>query len=87
MDFSFNALKSSVVVKFLMELMGRNPERGRLYFRGERVKWVSVGRMEDLLELKAEYPDATMVVGNTTIGEANQSLVSSCEYHQLMKPD
>ncbi|XP_031414418.1 aldehyde oxidase 5 [Clupea harengus] len=49
-------------------LMRKNQESSRLYFKGERVKWISVEDLEDLLELKAEYPDARLVVGNTTVG-------------------
>ncbi|XP_048090843.1 aldehyde oxidase 5 isoform X1 [Alosa alosa] len=49
-------------------LMGKSHESHRLYFKGERVKWISVEELDDLLELKAEHPDARLIVGNTTVG-------------------
>lgn len=63
--------------------MRKNQESSRLYFKGERVKWISVEDLEDLLELKAEYPDARLVVGNTTVGKAKRCTVSICSHQSL----
>uniref|UniRef100_A0A803TTV6 FAD-binding PCMH-type domain-containing protein n=1 Tax=Anolis carolinensis TaxID=28377 RepID=A0A803TTV6_ANOCA len=44
--------------------------KGRtLVFHGERTTWISPVSLEELLDLKATYPDAPLVVGNTSIGE------------------
>ncbi|TRY88303.1 hypothetical protein DNTS_016695 [Danionella cerebrum] len=37
-------------------------------FVGERVLWVQPCSLKDLLELKAKYPNAKLVVGNTEVG-------------------
>ncbi|KAI7791213.1 aldehyde oxidase 5 isoform X2 [Triplophysa rosa] len=37
-------------------------------FQGERVKWISPVDLKDLIELKADYPNAPLLVGNTTLG-------------------
>uniref|UniRef100_A0A803TI51 FAD-binding PCMH-type domain-containing protein n=1 Tax=Anolis carolinensis TaxID=28377 RepID=A0A803TI51_ANOCA len=43
--------------------------KGRtLVFHGERTTWISPVSLEELLDLKATYPDAPLVVGNTSIG-------------------
>uniref|UniRef100_A0A673ZHS6 Xanthine dehydrogenase n=1 Tax=Salmo trutta TaxID=8032 RepID=A0A673ZHS6_SALTR len=40
----------------------------QLRFRGERVLWLQPASLDQLLELKTQYPNAKMVVGNTEVG-------------------
>ncbi|XP_006901194.1 PREDICTED: xanthine dehydrogenase/oxidase [Elephantulus edwardii] len=40
----------------------------QLCFEGERVKWIQASTLKELLDLKAQHPDAKLVVGNTEIG-------------------
>ncbi|KAM9601481.1 xanthine dehydrogenase/oxidase [Trichechus inunguis] len=40
----------------------------QLRFEGERVTWIQASTLKELLDLKAQYPDAKLVVGNTEIG-------------------
>ncbi|KAK6489636.1 xanthine dehydrogenase/oxidase isoform X1 [Huso huso] len=40
----------------------------QLQFKGERMMWIQPCSLSGLLSLKAEYPDAKLVVGNTEIG-------------------
>lgn len=40
----------------------------QLCFQGEKVRWISPADLKDLIKLKAEYPNAPLLVGNTTIG-------------------
>ncbi|KAJ8393801.1 hypothetical protein AAFF_G00057160 [Aldrovandia affinis] len=49
-------------------LMAQKQDGGRLCFQSDRVTWISPRDLSDLLELKAAHPDATLVVGNTTVG-------------------
>ncbi|XP_046887432.1 xanthine dehydrogenase/oxidase [Hypomesus transpacificus] len=56
---------------FPPELMslGKLQVSGRqLRFRGERVLWVQPASLQGLLDLKAQYPNAKLVVGNTEVG-------------------
>ncbi|XP_062816527.1 aldehyde oxidase 4 isoform X1 [Anolis carolinensis] len=55
---------------FPPELMRMAEEnKGRtLVFHGERTTWISPVSLEELLDLKATYPDAPLVVGNTSVG-------------------
>uniref|UniRef100_A0A5F8H074 xanthine dehydrogenase n=1 Tax=Monodelphis domestica TaxID=13616 RepID=A0A5F8H074_MONDO len=53
---------------FPPELMVNEPQK-QLCFQGERVKWIQTATLKELLELKAEHPDAKLVVGNTEIGK------------------
>ncbi|XP_035879007.1 aldehyde oxidase 2 [Phyllostomus discolor] len=53
--------------------MAENPEKRTLTFHGERVTWISPGTLKDLLELKAKYPEAPLVLGNTSLGPAMRS--------------
>ncbi|XP_036420186.1 aldehyde oxidase 5 [Colossoma macropomum] len=49
-------------------LMGKKQDGGQLCFQGDRVKWISPALLKDLAHLKAQYPDAPLLVGNTTLG-------------------
>uniref|UniRef100_A0A671SPA3 Aldehyde oxidase 6 n=1 Tax=Sinocyclocheilus anshuiensis TaxID=1608454 RepID=A0A671SPA3_9TELE len=37
-------------------------------FCGERMTWINPGSLDELLQLKADYPQAPLVLGNTNIG-------------------
>ncbi|KAH1185126.1 hypothetical protein KIL84_013067 [Mauremys mutica] len=55
---------------FPPELMRMAQEQRKitLVFRGERTTWISPTNLRELLELKAMYPKAPLVVGNTCVG-------------------
>nr|WGH49440.1 xanthine dehydrogenase [Tupaia chinensis] len=54
---------------FPPELMRlKDTPRKQLRFEGERVTWIQASSLKELLDLKAEHPDAKLVVGNTEIG-------------------
>uniref|UniRef100_A0A8C7ANJ9 FAD-binding PCMH-type domain-containing protein n=1 Tax=Neovison vison TaxID=452646 RepID=A0A8C7ANJ9_NEOVI len=53
--------------------MAEKPEKQTLTFRGERVTWISPGTLKDLLELKAQHPEAPLISGNTSLGPAMKS--------------
>ncbi|XP_023475059.2 xanthine dehydrogenase/oxidase isoform X1 [Equus caballus] len=40
----------------------------QLRFEGERVTWIQASTLKELLDLKAQHPEATLVVGNMEIG-------------------
>ncbi|KAF6321937.1 hypothetical protein mRhiFer1_018423 [Rhinolophus ferrumequinum] len=40
----------------------------QLHFEGERVTWIQATTLKELLDLKAQHPEAKLVVGNTEIG-------------------
>ncbi|XP_014636522.1 PREDICTED: xanthine dehydrogenase/oxidase [Ceratotherium simum simum] len=40
----------------------------QLRFEGERVTWIQASTLTELLDLKAQHPEAKLVVGNTQIG-------------------
>ncbi|XP_068101230.1 aldehyde oxidase-like [Hyperolius riggenbachi] len=49
-------------------IMMDNEARRSQTFHGERIKWFSPTSLQELLQLKAKYPKAPLVVGNTAIG-------------------
>uniref|UniRef100_A0A9J7X092 Aldehyde oxidase 5 n=1 Tax=Cyprinus carpio carpio TaxID=630221 RepID=A0A9J7X092_CYPCA len=57
----------------------------RLCFQGEKVRWISPADLKDLIKLKAEYSNAPLLVGNTTIGwfqeEVHPSIHPSTNIH------
>ncbi|XP_015264160.1 PREDICTED: aldehyde oxidase [Gekko japonicus] len=55
---------------FPPELMriAEESKRRTLVFNGERTTWISPVALQELLGLKAKYPMAPLVVGNTSIG-------------------
>ncbi|NXF31839.1 AOXB oxidase, partial [Nyctibius bracteatus] len=48
--------------------MAQEQQRTTLIFRGKRTTWISPTSLKELLELKAKYPKAPLVVGNTSVG-------------------
>ncbi|NXY85208.1 AOXB oxidase, partial [Alcedo cyanopectus] len=55
---------------FPPELMriAQEQQRTTLIFNGKRTSWISSPSLMELLELKAKYPNAPLVVGNTSVG-------------------
>ncbi|XP_028281021.1 aldehyde oxidase 6 [Parambassis ranga] len=49
-------------------LMAETANPQKLTFHGERMTWVSPASLEELIQLKAEHPQAPLVMGNTNIG-------------------
>ncbi|XP_010615897.1 aldehyde oxidase 4 [Fukomys damarensis] len=48
--------------------MAEDPSRRRLTFLGERTTWLAPATLPDLLQLRASFPHAPLVMGNTTVG-------------------
>ncbi|XP_067841272.1 xanthine dehydrogenase/oxidase-like [Heptranchias perlo] len=46
----------------------RDSPQKMLLFKGERVTWIQPTTLDELLNLKAKYPEARLVVGNTEVG-------------------
>uniref|UniRef100_A0A673LJS9 Xanthine dehydrogenase/oxidase-like n=1 Tax=Sinocyclocheilus rhinocerous TaxID=307959 RepID=A0A673LJS9_9TELE len=65
----FMPLDPTQEIIFPPELMvlSKQPQR-ELRFVGERVLWIQPYSLKELLELKATYPNAKLVVGNTEVG-------------------
>ncbi|XP_073407554.1 aldehyde oxidase-like isoform X2 [Dendrobates tinctorius] len=51
-----------------LALMIQNKSPQSLVFQGEKVKWITVFNLEELLDLKVMYPEAPLMVGNTSLG-------------------
>ncbi|KAJ7988705.1 hypothetical protein DPEC_G00312000 [Dallia pectoralis] len=66
----FQPLDPTQEIIFPPELMslGKTQSPTQLRFRGERVLWLQPASLDELLELKALYPNAKLVVGNTEVG-------------------
>nr|XP_023478097.1 LOW QUALITY PROTEIN: aldehyde oxidase 4-like [Equus caballus] len=48
--------------------MAEDPNKRRLAFQGERTTWLTPVTLDDLLDLKTQFPKAPLVMGNTTVG-------------------
>ncbi|XP_039243434.1 aldehyde oxidase 3-like [Pipra filicauda] len=51
--------------------MAQEQQRTTLIFHGKRTTWISPPSLKKLLKLKAKYPKAPLVVGNTSVGILN----------------
>ncbi|XP_036784021.2 aldehyde oxidase isoform X1 [Manis pentadactyla] len=51
----------------LMIMAEKQPQRTRI-FGGERMTWISPVTLKELTEAKAKYPQAPVVMGNTSVG-------------------
>nr|DBA27333.1 TPA: hypothetical protein GDO54_011493 [Pyxicephalus adspersus] len=49
-------------------LLYKNSPRKQLCFKGEGIMWLQPSSLDELLNLKARYPQAKLVVGNTEVG-------------------
>uniref|UniRef100_A0A673L1Q2 Aldehyde oxidase 3-like n=1 Tax=Sinocyclocheilus rhinocerous TaxID=307959 RepID=A0A673L1Q2_9TELE len=56
----------------------------QLCFHGEKVRWISPADLKDLIKLKAEYSNAPLLVGNTTIGWFQEEVHPSI--HPFIQP-
>ena len=45
-------------------------DKESLVFCGERVVWHRPTSLAELLNLKSQYPEAKLVIGNTEVGES-----------------
>lgn len=45
----------------------KQPQRTRI-FGGDRMTWISPVTLKELLEAKVKYPQAPVVMGNTSVG-------------------
>ncbi|KAM6129523.1 LOW QUALITY PROTEIN: aldehyde oxidase 2-like [Pterocles gutturalis] len=48
--------------------MAQEQQKSTLIFHGKRTTWISPSSLNELLELKAKYPKAPLIVGNTSVG-------------------
>ncbi|NWX40767.1 AOXB oxidase, partial [Steatornis caripensis] len=61
--------------------MAQEQQRTTLIFHGKRTTWISPTSLKELVELKATYPKAPLVVGNTSVGlKKNHQVV----YHPII---
>uniref|UniRef100_A0A2K5NNN6 FAD-binding PCMH-type domain-containing protein n=1 Tax=Cercocebus atys TaxID=9531 RepID=A0A2K5NNN6_CERAT len=60
--------------------MAEDPNKRRLTFQGERTTWITPATLNDLLELKANFPKAPLVMGNTELGP---SIKFKNEFHPV----
>uniref|UniRef100_A0A8C5QJ37 aldehyde oxidase n=1 Tax=Leptobrachium leishanense TaxID=445787 RepID=A0A8C5QJ37_9ANUR len=49
-------------------ILMENENKVKLTFHGDRMTWISPATLPELLQLKAQYPKAPLVVGNTAVG-------------------
>uniref|UniRef100_A0A4W4EGL9 xanthine dehydrogenase n=1 Tax=Electrophorus electricus TaxID=8005 RepID=A0A4W4EGL9_ELEEL len=49
--------------------MAESPEQTTQKFHGERMTWISPITLDELVQLKTQYPQAPVVMGNTNVGE------------------
>ncbi|XP_032210256.1 aldehyde oxidase 4-like isoform X4 [Mustela erminea] len=60
--------------------MAEDPNKRRLTFQGERTTWIAPVILNDLLELKASFPEAPLIMGNTAVGP---SIKFKGEFHPV----
>uniref|UniRef100_A0A8C8BP15 Aldehyde oxidase 1 n=1 Tax=Otus sunia TaxID=257818 RepID=A0A8C8BP15_9STRI len=64
----FQPLDPTQELIFPPELMVTFATLRTLFFHGERMTWISPVSLDELLDLKATYPKAPLLVGNTSVG-------------------
>ncbi|XP_019491152.1 PREDICTED: aldehyde oxidase 4-like [Hipposideros armiger] len=50
--------------------MAEDPDKRRLTFQGKKTTWITPVTLSDLLGLKADFPEAPIVMGNTSVVQA-----------------
>lgn len=56
---------------FPPQLMAEASKPQTLTFSGERMSWVSLASLDELVQLKTRNPKAPLVMGNTNIGKTD----------------
>lgn len=69
-DFSLS-MKLNLVLS--LQTHNNKPQK-QLCFKGERVMWFQPATLKELVALKAQYPTAKLVVGNTEVGKQESSV-------------
>ncbi|XP_070590412.1 xanthine dehydrogenase/oxidase [Erythrolamprus reginae] len=64
----FQPLDSTQEPIFPPELLTQKKPAEQLCFKGERVTWLQPSTLKELVSLKAQHPNAKLVVGNTEVG-------------------
>uniref|UniRef100_A0A8C6XX60 Aldehyde oxidase 1 n=1 Tax=Naja naja TaxID=35670 RepID=A0A8C6XX60_NAJNA len=74
---------------FPPELMRMAEEnRGKtLVFNGKRTTWISPSSLKELLQLKATYPQAPLVIGNTCVGKKLLEVYYPIFLHPIRVPE
>uniref|UniRef100_A0A4W3HJK5 Xanthine dehydrogenase n=1 Tax=Callorhinchus milii TaxID=7868 RepID=A0A4W3HJK5_CALMI len=85
-DFNCNSFTNSPLLKALPLVPTQEPDfppelllfdelpQKTLLFKGERVTWIQPYSLDKLLSLKARYPEARLVVGNTEVDPITSSI-------------
>uniref|UniRef100_A0A2K6GUA9 aldehyde oxidase n=1 Tax=Propithecus coquereli TaxID=379532 RepID=A0A2K6GUA9_PROCO len=60
--------------------MAEDPNKRKLTFQGERTTWISPVTLNNLLELRTNFPKAPLVMGNTAVGP---SIKFGNEFHPV----
>uniref|UniRef100_A0A8C3PVF3 FAD-binding PCMH-type domain-containing protein n=1 Tax=Chrysolophus pictus TaxID=9089 RepID=A0A8C3PVF3_CHRPC len=66
--FILTFLKTYKSLSFPPQRIVQEQQRKTLIFCSKRTTWISPSTLKELLELKAKYPKAPLVVGNTSLG-------------------
>uniref|UniRef100_A0A8C9FBD5 2Fe-2S ferredoxin-type domain-containing protein n=1 Tax=Pavo cristatus TaxID=9049 RepID=A0A8C9FBD5_PAVCR len=65
--FILTLLKTDKSLSFPPQRMAQEQPRKTLIFCSKKTTWISPSSLKELLELKAKYPKAPLVVGNTSL--------------------
>uniref|UniRef100_A0A8C0X5P8 xanthine dehydrogenase n=1 Tax=Castor canadensis TaxID=51338 RepID=A0A8C0X5P8_CASCN len=60
-----------------LQRMAEDPNKKRLTFQGERTRWITPVTLNDLLELRTNFPKAPLIMGNTTVGRWSLHILCS----------
>ncbi|NP_001268471.1 aldehyde oxidase-like [Melopsittacus undulatus] len=67
--------------------MAQEQQKTTLVFRGKRTTWISPPSLKELLELKAKYPNAPLVVGNTRLKKNHHDTYHPIILHPVRIPE
>jgi len=56
-------------------------DKTSLVFSSDRFTWYRPTSLDDLVTLKATYPDARLVIGNTEVGRQSSISASYCRFY------
>lgn len=73
-SFILTLVKITESLSFPPQRMAQEQQRTTLIFHGKRTTWISPPSLKELLNLKAKYPKAPLVVGNTSVGMEGQKI-------------
>uniref|UniRef100_A0A663DVJ5 FAD-binding PCMH-type domain-containing protein n=1 Tax=Aquila chrysaetos chrysaetos TaxID=223781 RepID=A0A663DVJ5_AQUCH len=86
-SFILTLVKTTKSLSFPPQRMAQEQQRTTLIFHGKRTTWISPPSLKEHVDLKAKYPKAPLVVGNTRLKKNHHGAYHPIILHPVRIPE